>query len=275
MFGNLLDSTVRKAYINNTFEDDALFDKISFFLNEDSIYLDVGANYGFHFTGILNSTAHKNPRIHLIEPNKDCLFCLKKTINKNLIKNVFIHGIALDSENGQGTFRYEKNSSVTGSLNDKFINFQKNASLNKSWSNYHVPKLTLDEWMNANSIKEVRVMKLDTSGFDWNIYTGGKNTFQNGRIKVLFFDLIKEQLFIHGTKSSKIIKFLVDNKYTLFYSIGGKEKNSIEFNLHNHTKEFNRLNIQKVIESESCKKSFPHIHGLAIHNSFLKQIIIP
>ena len=111
--------------------------------------------------------------------------------------------------------------------------------------------------MNANSIKEVRVMKLDTSGFDWNIYTGGKNTFQNGRIKVLFFDLIKEQLFIHGTKSSKIIKFLVDNKYTLFYSIGGKEKNSIEFNLHNHTKEFNRLNIQKVIESESCKRVFP------------------
>ena len=125
-----------------------------------------------------------------------------------MIKNVFIHGIALDRENGQGTFRYEKNSSVTGSLNDKFINFQKNASLNKSWSNYHVPKLTLDEWMNANSIKEVRVMKLDTSGFDWNIYTGGKNTFQNGRIKVLFFDLIKEQLFIHGTKSSKIIKIL-------------------------------------------------------------------
>ena len=125
--------------------------------------------------------------------------------------------------------------------------------------------------MNNNAIEEIQVMKLDTSGFDWNIYTGGKEAFEDGRIKVLFFDLLKKQLLLHGTKSSKIINFLLDNKYTIFNSIGGTDKDSVRFNLHNHKKEFNLLNIQKVIKNEDCSNSFPHIHGLAIHDSFLKN----
>ena len=87
--------------------------------------------------------------------------------------------------------------------------------------------------MNNNEIEEVQVMKLDTSGFDWNIYTGGKEAFEDGMIKVLFFDLLKKQLLLHGTKSSKIINFLLDNNYTIFNSIGGTEKNSVEFSIHN------------------------------------------
>ena len=66
----------------------------------------------------------------------------------------------------------------------------------------------------------------------------------------------------------------MDNKYTIFNSIGGTEKDSIEFSLHNHKKKFNLLNIQNVIKNEDCLKTFPHIHGLAIHDSFLKQIVI-
>ena len=81
-------------------------------------------------------------------------------------------------------------------------------------------------------------------------------------------------MLLHGTKSSKIINFLLDNKYTIFNSIGGTDKDSVRFNLHNHEKEFNLLNIQKVIKNEDCSKSFPHIHGLAIHDSLLKKIII-
>ena len=208
-------------------------------------YVDIGANYGFHFSGILNSTKHKKCIIHLIEPNKDCLFCLKETIKRNLLKDVLVHGIALDHENGHATFEYDKNSSVTGSLNNNFINFQKKESLYKNWKNYDVQKLTLDNWMNNNAIEEIQVMKLDTSGFDWNIYTGGKKAFEDGRIKVLFFDLLKKQLLLHGTKSSKIINFLLDNKYTIFNSIGGTDKDSVRFNLHNHKNEFNLLNIQR------------------------------
>ena len=275
IFGNLLDATVRNAYINNTFEDDALFNKIAFFLGEDSTYVDVGANYGFHFFGILNSLTHKKCRIHLIEPNKDCLFCLRNTIKKNLLEDVLVHDVALDKENGHGTFEYDKNSSVTGSLNNNFINFQKKGSLDKKWQNYDIQKLTLDNWMNDNEIEEVQVMKLDTSGFDWNIYTGGKKAFEVGKIKVLFFDLLKKQLLLHGTKPSKIINFLMDNKYTIFNSKGGTEKDSVRFSLNNQVKKFNLLNIQEVIKYEDCSKTLPHIHGLAIHNSFLKQIIIP
>ena len=212
IFGNLLDTTVRKCFILNSFEDDLIFKKISFFLDNKSTYVDVGANYGFHFMGILKLNDNKRPLIHLIEPNKDCFFCLKETIKRNLLKDVIVHGIALDKENGHGTFEYDKNSSVTGTLNSNFINFQKKSSLDKNWKNYDVQKLTLDNWMNNNEIEEVQVMKLDTSGFDWNIYTGGKNAFEDGRIKVLFFDLLKKQLLLHGTKSSKIINFLLDNK---------------------------------------------------------------
>jgi FkbM family methyltransferase len=274
IFGNILDATVRKAYINNTFEDDALFNKIAFFLGENSTYLDIGANYGFHFSGILNSLTHNTCRIHLIEPNKDCFFCLKNTINKNLLKNVLVHGIALDKENCRGTFEYNKNCSVTGSLNNKFINFQKKSSLDKNWKKYDVQKLTLDTWMNDNVVEEVQVMKLDTSGFDWNIYTGGRKAFEAGKIKVLFFDILKNQLLLHGTKSSNIINFLMDNKYTIFNSIGGTENDSVEFSLREHKKKFNLLNIQNVIKNEDCLKTFPHIHGLAIHDSFLQQIVI-
>lgn len=275
IFANLLDATVRKCFILNSFEDDLIFKNISFFLGNNSTYVDVGANYGFHFMGILKLNDNKKPLIHLIEPNKDCFFCLKETIKRNFLKDVLVHGIALDKENGHETFEYDKNSSVTGSLNNKFINFQKKDSLDKKWKNYDVQTLTLDNWMNENAIEEVQVMKLDTSGFDWNIYTGGMKAFEVGKIKVLFFDLLKKQLLLHGTKPSKIINFLMDNKYTIFNSKGGTEKDSVGFSLNNHEKKFNLLNIQEVIKYEDCSNTFPHIHGLAIHDSFLKQITIP
>ena len=97
LYGNIIDSTVRNSFIHNTFEDDALFKQISFFLNNKSTYVDVGANYGLHAMGVISLNQKKEIKTHLIEPNSDCISCLKKTVKRNSLDNVYLHEIALKS----------------------------------------------------------------------------------------------------------------------------------------------------------------------------------
>jgi FkbM family methyltransferase len=170
IYGNLLDTTVRQSFIRNSYEEDILFQRIAFFLTGDTVCLDIGANYGFHTMGVLSLSAKYKPIMHMIEPNKDCVHCLKKTIEKNSLDNVFIHDLALDKEEGEAIFQCDNLQTVTGSLGNFSIAQYKKKQRAEKWDHYSVQKVSLDRWMEDNSIASVRVMKLDTSGYDWNIY---------------------------------------------------------------------------------------------------------
>ena len=272
MYGNIIDSTVRNTFIHNTFEDDALFKEVSFFLSNKSTYVDIGANYGLHAMGVISLNKKKEIKSHLIEPNSDCISCLKKTIKKNYLDNVYLHEIALGEENGSVTFQYNRNFSVTGSVSSRFLNQRQDLQKTKIWKSYSVSKITLDQWVNENALRSVKVMKLDTSGYDWNIYCGGQNTFKSGLINVIFFDLLKEQLLLHETKVSQIIKFLLDNEYHLYHSIGQKNEKKDIFNIGNQNRSYSPMDVKKMVERENCEKSYKHVHGMAVHSSYLNNI---
>ena len=272
LYGNIIDSTVRNSFIHNTFEDDALFKQISFFLNNKSTYVDVGANYGLHAMGVISLNQKKEIKTHLIEPNSDCISCLKKTVKRNSLDNVYLHEIALGEKNGSVTFQYNRNFSVTGSVSTRFFNQRQDLQKPKTWKSYSVSKITLDQWVNENALRSVKVMKLDTSGYDWNIYCGGQKTFKSGLINVIFFDLLKEQLLLHGTKISSVIKFLLDNEYHLYHSMGqNKEKRHI-FNIGNQNRIYYPMNVKKMLEKENCVNSYKHVHGMAVHSSYFNDI---
>ena len=73
-------------------------------------------------------------------------------------------------------------------------------------------------------------------------------------INVIFFDLLKEQLLLHGTKISSVIKFLLDNEYHLYHSMGqNKEKRHI-FNIGNQNRIYYPMNVKKMLEKENRKE---------------------
>ena len=186
--------------------------------------------------------------------------------------DAYLHEIAIGEENGSVTFQYNRNFSVTGSVCSRFLKQSQDLQKTKTWKSYSVSKITLDQWINENALKSVKVMKLDTSGYDWNIYCGGQKTFKGGLINVIFFDLLKEQLFLHGTKVSQIIKFLLDNGYYLYHSIGQKNEKKHIFNLGNQNRSYCPMDVKKMLERENCEKSYKHVHGMAVHSSYLNDI---
>ena len=270
IYGNLLDSTVRQAFIRNSFEDDVLFDAITFFLQQGKNYIDVGANYGFHSFGLLPKLKESKVKLHLFEPNKDCQKCLKETIRRGKFENVFIHGMALGKRGGSTIFHCDQRETITGSLEELFVNKYQELQIQGKWDSYQVPIKMLDTWLKESQLDEVRVMKLDTSGNDWSIYKGGEEAFKHGKIQVLFFDLLKVQLKLHGTKTTQILSFLKNCGYELYDSLSASTSNKTKdtFSINNKHLSFSKLNIKELIDKDDNQDFLPHVSALAIHSTF-------
>ena len=158
--------------------------EVNFFIDnidENSIFLDCGANQGFYSIPIAGY--HKNSEIFAFEPSNQEMEYLKNNISVNNFTNINAVKSAVGDEEGEFKFKddnIEDNSTKGGYITNKNDINEKNISI--------VSATTLDNFIakkNIDNNKKIFI-KIDLEGYDFNAIYGSKKLLDNYFTVILF-----------------------------------------------------------------------------------------
>lgn len=168
--GNLVDAAIR---CHGAHEKPFLFfmrDIANQLNDKELILFDVGANVGQH--AMFMSTLGK--AVHSFEPYTPVFQRLKKNIESNNLKNVFLHAVGLGNSNMEHDF-YEPPQSNLGS--GSFV--KKGDNTTQVLRSLKI--VVGDDWVDMKSIPRVDIVKMDIEGYEKPALMGLKNTLNKNR----------------------------------------------------------------------------------------------
>jgi len=92
------------------------------YLNEGGVFVDIGGHSGL--VSMVLSKKHPKSKFHIYECNPVMCECIKKALEKNNIKNIELHQIAVSTQSGEATFNFEENNSGGSGLHQGRFNKQ-------------------------------------------------------------------------------------------------------------------------------------------------------
>ncbi|MEZ4802516.1 MAG: FkbM family methyltransferase [Gelidibacter sp.] len=155
------------------------YDMAKFITKDKPMLFDVGANLGqtikdfkevFHFA-----------TIHAFEPSPETFEILSNTISSS--KDLYLWNLGVGASNGELILNEYIHSNTNSFLQAKNIN---PTSLKRKTL---VKMTTIDQFLKVNQIDKIDVLKIDTEGFELEVFKGAINSFLNGKIGLLFFEV--------------------------------------------------------------------------------------
>ncbi|MSP52956.1 MAG: FkbM family methyltransferase [Gammaproteobacteria bacterium] len=151
-----------------------------FMSKEKSVFLDVGANIGYHSLYIASS--FKNSQCISFEPNPFVYNQLIRNINLNSIVNIFAYSLAIGDQCGYVKFCSQNKTSYNRGLSS----IQQNADLGDNYNKIKVEITTIDKFLEDNTKDDVSVMKIDTQGHEYQILLGAVKTIRKCKPVIIF-----------------------------------------------------------------------------------------
>lgn len=175
------------------------------YLQQDSIFLDVGVNMGSYLYFAEKFITDKN--IYGFEPQP----ALYKRI-KYLFPNINVYNIALTDTQGILKFKVpmvgNRESTGRGTLKIDYI--EEDETSNKM---YDVQANTLDWFVAEKQISKISLIKIDVEGAEINVIKGGANTIRKFR-PILLIEVEERH---HKDKLWNIIQPIINLNYTPYY----------------------------------------------------------
>ncbi len=172
------DYIQQQILFRNSFYERKTLEKISKFVSDDFIFLDIGSNIGNHvvyFTKILNAK-----KVYSFEPQKDVFEVLERNIEINNIKDrvqLFNIGIGCNNMNAVIDNIPDNNSGATS------IKISKNGSI----------KMNSIDGLNIND--KIDFIKIDTEGFEKQVIMGASNLIKNN-LPIIWVEISDNKDFI-------------------------------------------------------------------------------
>ncbi len=184
--------------------DKAEIDFIKKNIDDNSIFLDCGANQGFYSIPI---AANNNlVDVHAFEPSEKEFELIKKNISINNLKNITLKKNAISNKIEKMYF-FDNNSSINDTSGGVLINSKKNIKKTKE-----VESITLDNYVekiNVQSNKKIFI-KIDIEGYDVDAIYGTKEII-NKYFCVIIFEFSKLILENKSFNLNDFENFLSDN----------------------------------------------------------------
>ncbi|WP_435139245.1 FkbM family methyltransferase [Formosa sp. A9] len=158
---------------------------------EDTIIIDVGANYGFLSMVWANSLALEG-KIYSIEANPNVYSAFKESLNVNELKNISLLNNAVGNKNG----------SVQLFINNTSSNIIHNQSVTDV---IEINMITLDTFIKNKNIERCDLIKIDVDGIEYEILQGSKFILQK----------FKPICIVELNEDFKILQFFSDLDYSV------------------------------------------------------------
>ena len=164
-------------------------------LKEDSIVVDVGANYGYY--SLLASTKNKKGKTYAIEPVIENFEVLNRNILENSFFQVISYNLAISDKSGEKEFCISEASDSSG------FHGNPNAKIIKKI------KIKTESLDNLFRGKRIDIIKIDAEGHEPYVIDGAREVIKgNPKIK-LFIEFNPKCLKISGIDPNYFIKNLV------------------------------------------------------------------
>jgi FkbM family methyltransferase len=148
MFVDLRSAIGRGIFAIGEF-DPAVFGPLRAALKPGGTFLDIGANVGFYSMLALDAVGPAGA-VHAFEIDERPLQCLRKTISRERIDNLFIHELAVGQTDRVVGVATRKDSGHSGVV--------------EHGGTRQIEMVTLDSWWRASQIKNLQAIKLDIEG---------------------------------------------------------------------------------------------------------------
>ena len=148
-------------------------------LSEDSVFVDIGANFGL-YSLVASQKITNSGEIICFEPFPKNYAALKKNISLNSKSYIISENIALGDKKDELKLYYQPNEKNLGIVS---ANFMENSKTIK------VDVMSFDEYVKENGVDKIDFIKIDVEGFENQVINGMKKTLE------LFSPMILIEIF--------------------------------------------------------------------------------
>lgn len=196
---------------------DPYLDMKKFIKNTNPTLFDVGANYGQTIDDF--TEVFENYEIHSFEPSRVVFEFLRNKNSNNKNINIWNYGI------GSSTKRLLLNENTHQSMSS-FLELGKDGwgSLEYKTS---VAVTTIDRFREEQNIEKIDVLKIDTQGFELEVFKGAKKSMQENRIGLLYFEVTFIDMYKDLPTFGELYDFVVNNGFELIAIYPVKYKNKM------------------------------------------------
>lgn len=217
------DGILFNLYKNNTLENEIIqtgsFEKViqTLFKNiikDNNVVFDVGANVGVHAT-LFSKLVGNNGKVYAFEPVRHNIKRLNMNLRLNGVQNVNIIDKGVGDKNTIQTMNVFKEDSPNLAVSS-FIDYD---YIQKEFENGLVEKeefeiVTLDSFVEENTINQVDFLKIDVEGFEYYVLSGAKEIIRKYKPTILF-EFYSKRIVDIGL-SNKEFKDILDSYYDCY-----------------------------------------------------------
>lgn len=208
---------------------------------DNQVFLDVGANVGFHSLSL--SKMFVNSQFYAFEPVPNTFNYLDQNLQLNFSKNVQIHNCGISDKSGELEFYFYPEGSGNAS--------SRNLSDREDAIKITSPVVTIDDFVSSKEFKSKKIdfIKCDVEGAELFAFQGAKNSINKFR-PIVFSEILRKWSKKFEYDPNEIFNFFEELNYKAYIvnqegrlkSFGKMDETTIETN-------FFFIPIEKKIES--------------------------
>lgn len=174
---------------------------------------EVGAHFGE--TVMIYNKLFNKPAIYSFEPFLPSFEKLEK--NVEMLSNVKAYNVALSNFTGEIDFHVNRSSATNSILptsKDSVKNWGEN--LLDTVEIIKINSITIDEFVEKNSIEIIDILKIDTQGTEYEVIQGASKTIEQNKIKLVYLEIIVISTYKKQRYPDEILFLLRSKGFHLF-----------------------------------------------------------
>jgi FkbM family methyltransferase len=183
---------------------------MQYLLEPGDVIFDVGCNLGEWSSLALEIMP--DIKLFSFEPVPEAYIKLKELFKVH--NNVHVFNVGLSNNNGSSNFYYYCDTMAQWGLSGFYYREVLHGDLAEPLV-IKIDHQTIDDFCAEHNIQEIKFLKIDTEGSEWNILNGAHRMLRNHAIKAVQFEY--GGCYIDAkTTLEQVIRFLTENDYVVF-----------------------------------------------------------
>lgn len=176
-------------------------------IQDGDIVIDVGANIG-EYSLIAAQKVKQNGQVISIEPLKETVQTLKNNFQLNNFSNFEIINKVIGNETKKVNLYKQLDGGTMGFVDSSLTG----RNFNKAGE---VEMTTIDEILLTRNLENVKVMKIDIEGYEFELLKGAKESLKNKKIKNLIIEVHVNYLKEKGISEKQFYDYLREQGYVV------------------------------------------------------------